>query len=328
VKRREFIAGLGGVTAWPMLARAQEVHMVQRVGVLMGRAESEPEFRSWLSTFVEEMRRLGWADGRDVRFEVRWTNNDNERSQAFAHELVELKPDVILADTTPATSAVSRETTTIPIVFAAVADPIAAGFVVGFPRPLGNMTGFTSADPGMGGKWLQLIKEVAPNIKRAAAMYNPDGATYSETFLGSFKAAAQSLAVEALVTLVRSDDEIEAVINSLGGSAAGLVVLTNAFMGGHRAAVIAAAARNKIPSIFDVPFFPRDGGLLSYGPSFPDIFRRAAGYVDRILRGEKLADLPVQAPVTYHLAINLKTAKAFGLTVPNTTLVAADEVIE
>jgi len=328
MRRREFIAGLGSVAAWPFAARAQDAERMRRIGVLMGWAENEPEFRSWLAAFIQELTRLGWADGRDLRIDVRWTNSDNDRTRVFAHELIELRPDVILVGTTKATAALQQETHTIPIVFSPVADPVASGFVAGFPRPGGNLTRFTNAEGAMGGKWLQMIKEVAPGTRSAAAMYNPDGATFAESFLGPFKAAAQSLAMEPIVTPVRSDAEIEAVIDALGRDKAGLVVLTDPFMGGHRAAVIAAATRNKVPSIFDVPFFPRDGGLLSYGPSFADIFRRAAGYVDRILRGERPADLPVQAPVKYHLAINLKTAKAFGLTVPNTLLAIADEVIE
>jgi putative ABC transport system substrate-binding protein len=327
MRRREFIAGVGAAAARPVVSRAQ-VERVRRVGVLMGWNESEPEFRSWLTAFIQELTRLGWVDGRNLGVEVRWTNNDDDRTRVLAKELVELQPDVILVGTTAATEAVGRETSTIPTVFSAVPDPVASGFVASFPRAGGNLTGFTNADPAMGGKWLQMIKEIAPSTMRAAAMYNPDGATYADSFLGPFKAAAQSLAMESIITPVRSDTEIEAVIDSLGQDRAGLVILTNAFMGGHRATVIAAATRNKVPSIFDVPFFPRDGGLLSYGPSFADIFRRAADYVDRILRGERPANLPVQAPVKYHLAINLKTAKSFGLDVPNTLLVSADEVIE
>jgi putative ABC transport system substrate-binding protein len=330
IRRREFITLLGGAAAaWPLAAQAQRSERVRRVGVLMGWSDSEPEFRSWLAAFVQEMMRLGWVDGRNVSIEVRWTNNDNERTQIFAKEIVGLQPDVILAGTTAVTTALQRETTTIPIVFSAIVDPITSRFVASFPNPGGNLTGFTVADPAMGGKWLQLIKEIAPSIVRAVAMYNPDGAaSYADSLIDSFKTAARSLGLESLVTPVRSDAEIEAVIDSLGGDRTGLVVLSNAFMGGHRAAAIAAATRNRVPAIFDVPFFPRDGGLLSYGPSFADVFRRAASYVDRILKGERPSDLPVQAPVKYDLAINLKTAKAFNLNVPNALLVAADEVIE
>jgi putative ABC transport system substrate-binding protein len=327
MRRREFIVGLGSAATWPLAGGAQRLERMRRVGVLMGWIESEPEFRSWLAAFTTELARLGWVDGRDVRIDVRWTNNDNNRALIFAKELVQLQPDVILVGTNAATMAVHRETLTIPIVFSPVGDPIASGFVAGFPRPGGNLTGFTNGEPSMGGKWLQLIKEIAPGITRAAAMYYPDSAT-SADYLGPFKAAAQALSITPIVAPVRNDAEIEAVIDSLGHEQAGLVIVSDAFMGGHRGAVIAAATRNKVPSIFDVPFFTREGGLLSYGPSFADFFRRAAGYVDRILRGEKPADLPVQAPIKYHLAINLRTAKAFGLTVPNSLLVSADEVIE
>ena len=327
IGRREFVVGIGSAVAWPLVVQAQRLGRMPRVGVLMGWIENEPEFRSWLAAFVTEMARLGWVDGRNVRIDVRWTNNDNDRTRVFAKELVELHPDVILVGTNLATSAVHHETRTIPIVFSPVTDPIASGLVESFPRPGRNLTGFTNGEAALGGKWLQLIKEIAPGIMRAGAMYNPDSAP-SVDFLGPFKAAAQSLAIEPTITPVRNDAEIEEAIDSLGRDKAGLVVLSDAFMGGHRAAVIAAATRNKVPSIFDVPFFPREGGLLSYGPSFADIFRRAAEYVDRIIRGEKPADLPVQAPIRYHLAVNLKTAMAFGLSVPNTLLVSADEVIE
>jgi putative tryptophan/tyrosine transport system substrate-binding protein len=237
---------------------------------------------------------------------------------------------VILAGSTPVTAALHRETSTIPIVFAPVADPVGSGFVAGLPRPGGNMTGFINIEDSVGGKWLELLKEIAPGIRRAAAMFNPDTSPHvGAYYLPAFEAAARSLKVESIVAPVHSDAEIESVINSLGREpGGGLVVLSDSFMGAHRGTVIAAATRNDVPSIFDVPFFPRDGGLLSFGPSYPDIFRRAASYVDRILRGEKPADLPVQLPIKFQMAINLKTAKALGLTVPQSLLLHADEIIE
>jgi putative ABC transport system substrate-binding protein len=331
MRRREFISGLGGaVAAWSQAVHAQQGDRVRRVGVLIGLAEIDPEYRSWLAAFVQELARLGWVDGRNVRIDQRWTNYDVARAREFAKELVELQPDVILAGTTPATAALQRETRTIPIVFANVADPVGSGFVAGLPRPGGNVTGFINLEDSVGGKWLELLTEIAPGIRRAAAMFNPDTAPLAGAYyLPSFEAAARSLKVASIITPVRSDAEIESVINSLGREpGGGLVVLSDSFMGGHRGTVIAAATRNDVPSIFDVPFFPRDGGLLSFGPSYPDLFRRAASYVDRILLGAKPADLPVQLPVKFQMAINLKTAKALGLVVPQSILLRADEVIE
>ena len=330
MRRREFIAALGLTATWPLATRAQKDERVRRIGVLMGWTETDPEFRSWLAAFVQEFARLGWVDGGNVRIDQRWTNYDATRARTFAKELVELQPDVILTGTTPATAALHGETRTIPIVFAAVADPVGSGFVAGLPRPGGNMTGFITIEDSVGGKWLEMLKEIAPGIGRAAAMFNPDTAARGGVYyLPAFEAAARALKVEPMITPVHSDAEIESVINSLGREpGGGLIVLSDSFMGAHRKTVIAAATRNNVPSIFDVPFFPRDGGLLSFGPSYPDLFRRAATDVDRILRGEKPAELPVQVPTRYELVINLKTAKALGLTVPPSLLARADELIE
>jgi putative tryptophan/tyrosine transport system substrate-binding protein len=328
MRRREFVASLAGAATWPIVARAQQGERVRRVGALMGWSETDPEYRSWFAAFVQEFARLGWVDGRNVRIDQRWTDYDAARTLTFAKELVELQPDVILAGTTAATGALHRETSTIPIVFAPVADPVGSGFVAGLPRPGGNMTGFVNIEDSVGGKWLELLKEIAPGIRRAAAMFNPDTSPHGAHYLPSFEAAARSLKVESIITPVHNA-EIETAITSLAREpGGGLVVLSDSFMGGHRATVIAAATRNDVPSIFDVPFFPRDGGLLSFGPSYPDIFRRAASYVDRILRGAKPADLPVQLPIKFQMAINLKTAQALGLTIPQTLLATADELIE
>ena len=250
--------------------------------------------------------------------------------RTFAKELVELRPDVILAGTTPVTAALQRETSTIPIVFVLVSDPVGAGFVAGLPRPGGNITGFTNIEAAFGGKWLEMLKEIAPRVRRVAIMFNPDtapgGGAY---FLDPFEAAARSLAVEPITSRVRSDAEIEAVIASLGREQAGLVIMANSFMQVHQGTVISLAARNNVPAIgADLPIFAREGGLISYGSNFSDIFRRAAPYVDRILRGANPGDLPVQAPTKYELVINLKTAKALGLDVPLSLQQRADEVIE
>jgi ABC-type uncharacterized transport system substrate-binding protein len=331
VRRRELIALLGGAAvAWPIGAYAQQGERMRRIAVLMGWSESDPQFRSWIDTFVEGLAQLGWADGRNVQINVRWASGDVLRMRTFAKELVELQPDVILGGTTPVTAALQRETRTIPIVFVVVADPVGAGFVAGLPHPGGNITGFLNAEAAIGGKWLEMLKEIAPHVTRVAIMFNPDTAPLGGAyFLGSFEAAARSLAVEPITARVRSDAEIEAVIASLGGTRGGLVIMTDSFMGVHRGTVISLAARTKVPVIgADLPSFAREGGLLSYGANLRDIFRRAAPYVDRILRGANPGDLPVQAPVKYEMVINLKTAKALDLEIPPSLLARADEVIE
>jgi putative ABC transport system substrate-binding protein len=329
--RRDVITLLGGAAAvWPLAARAQQPERMRRVGVLMAFEENDPKTKDWLSNFTQGLAELGWTDRRTARMDVRWAAGSVDRMRTFAKELVELQPDVIFTGATPATAAVQRETRTIPIVFAIVSDPVGAGFVAGLPRPGGNITGFTNVEAVMGGKWLEMLKEIAPRVRRVAIMFNPDtapgGGAY---FLGPFEAAARSLAVEPITARVRSDAEIEAVIASLGREQAGLVIMPDSFMQVHQGTVISLTARNNVPAIgADLPGFAREGGLLSYGANFPDIFRRAASYVDRIFKGEKSADLPVQAPTKYQLVINLKTAKAIGLDMPTTVLARADEVIE
>jgi putative ABC transport system substrate-binding protein len=332
MKRREFITLIGGgaAAAWPLAARAQHPERMRRIGVLMAFSESNPQFRSLIETFMQGLTRSGWVDGRNVQIDVRWAGGDVGRMRAFAKQLTELQPDVILAGTTPVTDALQKETHTIPIVFVIVSDPVGAGFVAGLPRPGGNITGFINVEATMGGKWLELLKEIAPRVERAAIMFNPDtapgGGTY---FLGPFETAARSLAVEPITARVRSDAEIEATLASLGREQAGLVIMTDSFMAIHQATIISATARNNVPAVgADLATFAKDGGLLAYGASFPDIFRRAAAYVDRILKGDRPAELPVQVPTKYELAINLKTAKALGLEVPPTLLARADEVIE
>jgi putative ABC transport system substrate-binding protein len=330
MRRREFIAGLGGAAAlaMPGIAGAQQGERMRRVAVLMGWSEIET-YRSWFIAFVERLAQLGWTDGRNVRIEQWWTDADIDRTRAFANELIELQPDVILAGTTPVTAALRRATRTIPIVFVLVADPVGAGFVAGLPRPGGNITGFINVEAGMGSKWLELLREIAPRISRVSIMFNPDtapgGGNY---FLPSFEAAARSLSIAAIMARVHSDAEIETAISSLGQAHGGLVVMTDSFTGVHRGTIISAAVRNNVPAIFDGVNSAIEGGLLAYGPNYPDMFRRAAAYVDRILRGAAPGDLPVEVPTKFDLAINLKTAKALGLTVPNTLLVSADKVIE
>jgi putative tryptophan/tyrosine transport system substrate-binding protein len=330
VRRRQFILLFcGAAITLPRVALAQKPDRVRRIGVLMGISESDPEARGWFATFVEELARLGWIDGRNARIERRWTNADIKRTSALAKELLAGPPDVILAVSTPATAALHRETSIVPIVFVPVSDPVGAGFVASIARLGGNITGFTQTDAGLGGKWLGLLKEIAPGIKRAGILFNPDTAPGGgDFFLGSFEAAARAQAVEPVTMRVRSDAEIEVAIAALGRERAGLVMMDDAFMGVHQATVISSSARNNMPAISQTPGFVRDGGLIAYGGDFTDLFRRAAGYVDRILRGEKPADLPVQMPTKFLTAINLKTAKALGLDVPAELLAMADEVIE
>jgi putative ABC transport system substrate-binding protein len=293
----------------------------------MGVSESDPDFRGYVTSFVQELARLRWIDDRNVRIEQSWTNADLNRTSALAKEMVATRPDIILTATTPATAALKRESSAIPIVFTIVSDR--AGLVASLPRPGGNITGFTHTDAGLGGKWLGLLKEIAPGIKRAGIMFNPDTAPGGgEFFLGSFAAGARALAVEPVALPVRSDAEIEAAIAGLGREQAALAAMDDSFMEVHQATIISSSVRNNVPAIFPGTGFVKDGGLISYVADVTDLFRRAPGHVDRILRGEKPADLPVQPPTPFDLAINLKTAKTLGLAVPPSLLATADAVIE
>jgi putative ABC transport system substrate-binding protein len=330
MRRREFITFLGGAAvAWPVGARAQQGDRVRRIGVLMGLDENDTLQERRLSAFIQALAGLGWTDGRNVRIDLRWYGDDSNRARALAQELVGLQPAIILAGGTAATVAVQRETRTIPIVFAGVTDPVASGIVPRFDRPGGNVTGFAQWEASLGGKRLELLSEIAPGLKRAAIMFNPDMSPAS-TFMPSFETAARSLHVVPIIAPVHSDVEIETAIIALGREpGGGLVVLAaGAFMVAHRAPIIAAAARNNVPAVYNVSDFVRDGGLLSYGADLVDISRRAAAYVDHILRGAKPGDLPVQFPTKFEMVVNLKTATALGLAIPPSILLRADEVIE
>jgi putative ABC transport system substrate-binding protein len=328
MRRRDFIALVGGASAWPLAARAQQGDRVRRIGVLMSWDENDPESKRRPSAFTQALADLGWTDGRNVRIDLRWSGSDINRVRALAQELVGLQPDIILANATPETVALQRETRTIPIVFVGVSDPVASGLVSRLNRPSGNITGFALYEASLGGKWLELLAEIAPVIKRAAIMFNPDTSSAS-VYMPSLETAAGSLKVVPIIAPVHSDVEIETAIIALGREpGGGLVVLPDAFTVAYRAPIILAAARNNVPAIYYQPFFVRDGGLLSYGNDQVDNWRRAASYVDRILRGEKPGDLPVQLPTKFELAVNLKTAKALGLVVPPLMLARADEVIE
>ena len=328
MRRREFIKLFGGAAAaWPLAARAQEA--TRRLGVLMPVAET-PAGQSWLSAFTQELSRLGWTEGRNLRMDVRWAPGGIDLMRTAAKELVGLQPDVILSNSTPATAVFARETQTIPIVFTIVSDPVGSGFVASLTRPGGNITGFSNMQAAMGSKWLELLTGIAPGVKRVGMMFNPDTAPYLKSFyLPAVETAAQSLGVATSLAPIHGDAEIEAVITALSREpGGGLLVMPDNFNNVHRASIIAQAARNSIPAVYQEPEFARDGGLLSYGADFSDIHRRAADYVDRILRGAKPAELPVQLPTKYVMVINVRTANALGLTVPTSLLVIADEVIE
>jgi putative ABC transport system substrate-binding protein len=324
LQRRDFITLLGGAAAWPLAARAQQRDRVRRIGVLMGGNENDPEVKLRYSAFMQALTGLGWIDGRNLRMEPRWRGrgDDINRIRASARELVGLQPDVILVSSTEPTAAVQRETRTIPIVFVNVTEPVASGIVPRLNRPGGNITGFAQAEATLGGKWLELLTEIAPGLKRAAFMFNPDLASIS---MPSFETAARSLKVEPIMAPVRSDAEIETAIAALGGG--GLVAPFGRLIE-QRAPIIVAAARNKVPAVYLLSEYVRDGGLLSYGIDSLDTWRRTATYVDRILRGEKPGDLPVQLPTKYEMAVNRKTATALGLAVPPSILLRADQVIE
>jgi putative ABC transport system substrate-binding protein len=329
MKRREFIAGLAGAAAsWPLAARAQQGERVRRIGVLMNAAADDPEFTRRVRAFVQELQRLGWTDGSNLRIEYRWAAGDANRVRNYATELVALAPDVIVATGGTSVGPLQLATRTVPIVFVQVPDPVGAGFVASLARPGGNATGFTQFEYGISAKWLEVLKQVAPRATRVAVLRDrasPDG-------IGQFAAmqgVAPSLGVELRPIDVQDASEIAQSLSAFGrGSDGGLVVTASALSILHRKLIVTLAAQQRIPAIYPFRLFVTGGGLISYGPDTIDPYLRAAGYVDRILKGEKPADLPVQAPTKYELVINLKTAKVLGLEVPQSLLAHADEVIE
>jgi putative ABC transport system substrate-binding protein len=328
IARRAFIAGLGGAAAWPLAAHAQQGERMRRIGALIAGDENDPVAKPLVSAFTQALADLGWTDGRNVRMDLRWWHDDINRIRALAQELVGSQPDIIVTGTTPATVALQRETRAIPIVFATVGDPVASSIVPRLDRPGGNVTGFANLEATLGGKWLELLTEIAPGLKRAAIMFNPDIATAS-AFMPSLETAARSLKVMPIMAPVHSDIEIETAIVALGREpGGGLVVMPDVFTLGHRASIISAAARNNVPAIYTLSEFAGDGGLLSYGVDQVDIWRRAASYVDRILRGAKPGDLPVQFPTKFEMVVNRKTATALGLAVPPSIMLRATEVVE
>jgi putative tryptophan/tyrosine transport system substrate-binding protein len=329
MKRREFITLVGGAAvSWPLATRAQQPDRVRRIGVLMAYAESDREGQAFVAAFREGLQKLGWTEGRNIRIDIRWAP-DVQSMQRFAKELVAPQPDLILANNTPTTAATLQQTRTIPIIFAIVADPVGSGFVASLARPGGNVTGFTLTEPTMVGKWLELLKEIAPRVARVAFLFNPATATYFEYYLNPFKAAAASFGVEAIAAPVHDRSELESVVAAQArGPNSGLIVMPDVFLNAHRAEVTSLAARYRLPAVYPYRFFAELGGLLCYGIEQRDQFRLTATYVDRVLRGAKPSELPVQAPVKFELIINLKTAKALGLDVPLHLQQRADEVIE
>ena len=329
--RREFITLLGGAAAaWPLAARAQQTDAVRRVGLLSNIAESDPEAQSMMGAFHQALQELGWVDGRNLRIDRRWGAGNPVRVEALAKELVGLQPEVIVGYTTPAVLALRRETGTIPIVFVQVSDPIGTGFITNLAHPGGNNTGFTNFESSMVGKWAEMLKEIAPSISRVAFLFNPETAPYvTRYYQRPLETAVQSLGMQPWANPVHNTREIESAITALGrGPGGGLIVMPDSFNIVHRDQIIALAAEHQLPAISPYRFAVQEGGLMSYGVDQVELFRQAAAYVDRILKGEKPADLPVQAPTKFELAINLKAAKTLGLTVPLTLQARADEVIE
>jgi ABC-type uncharacterized transport system substrate-binding protein len=329
LRRREFIILLGGAAAaWPLAARAQQPGGMRRIGVLMNLAADDTEGQTRIAAFLKALQQLGWADGRNVRIDTRWGAGNADDFRKYAAELVALAPDVILASASPSVVALQQATRTVPIVFVNVVDPVGSGFVESLARPGGNSTGFALFEYGMSGKWLELLKEIAPRVTRAAVIRDPALASGGGQ-LGAIQSAAPSFGVELTPLGVRDATEIERAITAFARSSnGGLIVTASVLATFHRNLIITLAARHKLPSVYYERFFVAAGGLISYGPNFLDMYRLAAGYVDRILKGEKPADLPVQTPTKYETVLNLKTAKALGLDVPRTVLARADEVIE
>jgi putative ABC transport system substrate-binding protein len=329
MRRRQFITLLGGAAAWPLAARAQQPGGMRRIGVLMASAADDLESQARMAAFHQGLAQLGWSDGRNVRIDIRWATTSADDLRRHAAELAALAPDVLVAATGTATAApLLQATRTVPIVFVTVIDPVGAGFVASLARPGGNATGFTMLEYGMSGKWLELLKQIAPRVTRAAVLRDPAIASGIGQF-GAIQAVAPSLGVELSPVDVRDASEIERAVTSFARSGnGGLIGTPSPLATRHRDLIITLAARHRLPAVYAWRYFVTAGGLISYGPDSIDQYRRAAGYVDRILKGEKPADLPVQAPTRYELIINLKAAKALGLEVPATLLARADEVIE
>jgi putative ABC transport system substrate-binding protein len=328
MRRREFVALFGGAAAWPFAARAQQAERMRRIGILLPVAPDDAEFQTRVGAFLQGLQQLGWTIGRNVRIDTRWAGASATEIRRHAAELVALAPDVILAHGVPTLGPLLQATRTVPIVFPTAADPVAAGFVDSLARPGGNATGFMDLEYGMAGKWLELLKQIASGVTRVAVLRDPATPTGPAQF-GVIQAVAPSLGMEVNPVNVRDASEIERAVGAVAGFPnGGLIVTPSGWASVHRELIVKLAAQHMLPAVYFGRYFVADGGLISYGPDLSDQYRRAASYVDRILKGEKPADLPVQTPTKFELAINLKTAKALGLTVPPSLLARADEVIE
>ena len=329
IGRRQFITLLGGAAVvGPLAARAQQAERVRRIGVLMGAVESDPARQSQLAAFRGALAKLGWREGSNLGIEIRW-GADPALCARYAAELVALGPEVILADASPSVEALQRQTRTIPIVFVTVADPVGQGFVANLAHPGGNITGFSVFDAPMASKWLEMLTQITPPVTRVAMLFNPATTPYANLILQAMEEAAPSFAVAVRAAPVNSDFEVDAMMAALAREGrGGVLVLTSIFTATNRDAIIALAARHRLPAVYAFPFFAEAGGLMSYGVDVADVHRRAADYVNRILNGDKPGDLPVQTPTKFHLVINLKTARALDITVATSLLATADEVIE
>jgi putative tryptophan/tyrosine transport system substrate-binding protein len=329
MQRREFITLIGGTAVvWPLAARAQQPERIPRIGVLIPAVADDAEYQARMAAFLQELQQLGWSDGRNVRIDTRWTAGDANFIRKYVAELLGLAPDVILAPGSGSVGPLLQATRTVPIVFTTILDPVGAGFVDSLARPGGNATGFIAFEYGLSGKWLELLKQIAPSLTRVAILRDPATAAGIGQF-AAVQSVAPSFGVELRPIDVREAGEIERAVTAFARSSnGGLIVTVSSGSSIHRDLIVALAARNKLPTVYGARYFVTSGGLISYGPDRVDQYRRAAGYIDRILKGEKPADLPVQAPTKYDLVINLKTAKALGLSVPQTLLASASEVIE
>jgi putative tryptophan/tyrosine transport system substrate-binding protein len=329
IRRRDFITLLGGAAiAWPLLARAQQPSRMRHIGVLMSSAESDAEYQNFIRNFVRRLQELGWMEGRNLRIDYRWAAADTDRIRVFAKELVDLQPDLIVSQNTPTPAALLQQSRTIPIVFCVVSDPVGSGFVASLAHPAGNATGFTNFESSMSGKWLDVLKQIVPRLDRVALMFNPETSPY-EYFWRAFQSASLSFAVRPIEAAVRDAAEIERAFVGLAREPPGaLVLMPDVFNLVHRELIISLSARYRVPTLYFYRYLAAAGGLISYGIDVGDLYQQAAPYVDRILKGEKPEELPVQAPTRFELVINLKTANALGLIIPDKLLALADAVIE
>ena len=330
MRRREFITLLGGAAAaWPLIVRAEPTERLRRLGILLAVAESDADVRAGIAIFQQTLQELGWKESRNIRIDYRWGDANPGRIQALAKELVDLRPDVLVGHSTPSANGLLKQTRSIPIVFLTVTDPLGQGMVASLSHPGGNITGFSVFEFSLGTKWVEALKQISPGIRRITAIFNPETAPYYGLYLKSIEAAAPSLAIESIAAPVHSEADIENVIRKIGGeTGGGIFVLPDSHNIVHRKRIIELAAQYRLPAIYYFRYFASDGGLISYGPDELDLFRRTAGYVDRILKGTNPADLPVQQPTKFELVINLKTAKTLGIQMPDSLLARADEVIE